>query len=124
VYNGSEAALIRELRVRETELEMRTEALRTTQWELEESKAKYANLFDLAPIGYFVLDERGQITDVNLAGVSLLQDDREKGEDLHDRGEIAGRGASKNCRNPRFSADQRVCGLFREAYRHIDVGAS
>jgi len=72
------AALIRELRIRETELEMHTEALRTTQLELEESKAKYADLFDLAPIGYFVLDEGGHITEVNLAGVSLLQDDRDK----------------------------------------------
>lgn len=72
------AALIRELRVRESELEMRTEALRTTQLELEESKAKYADLFDLAPIGYFVLNEHDHITDVNLAGVSLLQDDRDK----------------------------------------------
>jgi PAS domain S-box-containing protein len=68
------AALIRESRVHEAELEMQTEALRAAQAELERQRSKYADLFDSAPVAYFVLDEEGQITEVNRAGASMLQE--------------------------------------------------
>ena len=42
----------------------------------QELSDKYSDLFDFAPIGYFLLDESGQILEVNLAGAALLAQDR------------------------------------------------
>ena len=70
------AALCHELRVHEVELEMQNEELRRAQVELEQSRSKYADLFDLAPLGYFVFDDKGCILEVNLTGASMLQKDR------------------------------------------------
>ncbi len=63
---------IHELHVHQIELEMQNEQLRQTQTELEVSRGKYTNLFDFAPIGYFVLDKKGSISEANLTGTSLL----------------------------------------------------
>ncbi len=43
---------------------------------MQEWSDKYYDLFDFAPVGYFLLDERGQILEVNLAGAALLDVDR------------------------------------------------
>jgi formate hydrogenlyase transcriptional activator len=40
--------------------------------ELELSRNKYAELYDFAPVGYFVFDTRGLIREVNLTGAQLL----------------------------------------------------
>jgi PAS domain S-box-containing protein len=66
------AELIAELHTNEIELEMQNEQLRRTQEELEKSRHKYADLFDFAPIGYFVLDKKRVIVEANLAGAALL----------------------------------------------------
>jgi len=47
----------------------------------------------------------------------VRQDDRQCDENPHDRGEIAGRGASKNCRSSGFSTNWRLSIPFREEYR-------
>ncbi|HEX3037291.1 MAG TPA: PAS domain S-box protein [Thermodesulfobacteriota bacterium] len=64
--------LIHELRVHQIELETQNEELRRAQVELEESLYKYADFYDFAPIGYFTLDKRGLIQEVNLTGSTLL----------------------------------------------------
>ncbi|MFA5353433.1 MAG: PAS domain S-box protein [Thermodesulfovibrionales bacterium] len=60
--------LVHELRTHQIELEMQNEELRKAQQELEESRRKYADLYDLAPVGYFTFDKNGLILDLNLTG--------------------------------------------------------
>jgi len=64
--------LVQELGTHQIELEMQNEELRTTRDELEASKNQYAELYDFAPIGYFIIDEQGLIEGVNLTGATLL----------------------------------------------------
>src|SRR5215471_4171577 len=40
--------------------------------QLAQTKLRYADLFDFAPIGYCTLDENGIIEEINLAGARLL----------------------------------------------------
>ena len=79
VANLSEAEvrkLAHELQIHQIELEMQAEELRKSQTLLEESRQKYLNLYDLAPVGYFTLNEKGFIMEVNLAGASMLGTER------------------------------------------------
>lgn len=63
---------LHELRVHQVELETQNEQLRETQAELEESRNRYTDLFDFAPVGYFVVDSKGCISEVNLTGASMI----------------------------------------------------
>ncbi len=64
--------ILQELRVHQIELEMQNEELRRTQLALEESRHKYIDLYDFAPLGYFTLNDRRLITEANLTGAGLL----------------------------------------------------
>ena len=64
--------LIHELDVYQIELDMQNDELRKAQAEIELSRAKYVDLYDFAPVGYFTLTSTGRIKEVNLTGARLL----------------------------------------------------
>ncbi len=63
---------VHELRVHQIELEMQNEELRRAQGELDVARARYFDLYDLAPVGYCTLSEQGLILEVNLTAVKML----------------------------------------------------
>ena len=63
---------LHELRVHQIELEMQNEELRRAQAELDASRARYFDLYDLAPVGYFSVSEKGLILEANLTSAILL----------------------------------------------------
>ncbi|MFZ0390419.1 MAG: PAS domain S-box protein, partial [Calditrichia bacterium] len=64
--------LIYENKVYQTELELQNEELRNSQQSLQASRDRYYDLYDLAPVGYFTVNQKGLITEVNLTACSML----------------------------------------------------
>ena len=64
--------LFQELQVHQIELEMQNDELRRANEELEIQRLRFSGIYDLAPIGYYILDAAGIIEDVNITGASLL----------------------------------------------------
>lgn len=67
-----------ELEMAQTVLREKICSLEGTQRKLEESRGKFAALYDHSPIGYIVLDGKGRVSEANAAAVSLLGYDPSK----------------------------------------------
>jgi len=65
-----------ELRIHQIELEIQNEELRRTQVELDKSHSRYYNLFDKAPVGYSIINEKGDFLDINLTISTLFNIDK------------------------------------------------
>ena len=63
---------LHELRMHQIELEMQNEELRRAQAELDAARARYFDLYDLAPVGYCTVSEKGIILEANLTAARML----------------------------------------------------
>ena len=63
---------VHELRVHQIELEMQNEELRRAQIELDVSRERSFDLYDLAPVAYCTVNEHGLILEANIAAATLL----------------------------------------------------
>jgi PAS domain S-box-containing protein len=70
---GEIRQMLHELRVHQIELEMQHEELLRIQGELDASRERYFDLYNLAPVGYFTLSEKGLILEANLTAATLLE---------------------------------------------------
>ncbi len=64
--------IIQDLKVHQIELEMQNEELKRIQAELEDAKARYFDIYDLAPEGYLIVSEQGFVLESNLTAVNML----------------------------------------------------
>jgi PAS domain S-box-containing protein len=64
--------LIHELQIHQIELQNQAEELMRSKLALEESRDKYLDLYDFAPIGLLTLTDKALITDLNLTGSKIF----------------------------------------------------
>jgi PAS domain S-box-containing protein len=68
--------LLHELRVHQVELEIQNRALREAQEQIEQSRERYVELYDFAPVAYLTLEPDGSVGEANLAAARLVGQDR------------------------------------------------
>lgn len=73
---ASAEKMLHELQMHQIELEMQNKELRNAHIALKESRDRYLDLFEFAPISYFTLTSTGLITEVNFIGATLVGADR------------------------------------------------
>jgi PAS domain S-box-containing protein len=64
--------MFHELKVHQIELEMQNEELRQSQIDLDAARAHYFDFYDMAPVGYCTISQKGLILDSNLKAGNLL----------------------------------------------------
>ncbi len=69
-------SLLHELQVHQIELEMQNAELKRAEEQIETLLDAYTDLYDYAPVGYLVLDRKGQIQKANLTAAALLGEKR------------------------------------------------
>jgi hypothetical protein len=67
--------LLQELQIHQIELEMQNDELRIANEQLEFQQLKLSGIYDLAPVGYFILDGR-PYTRINRTGRNLLETEK------------------------------------------------
>lgn len=103
--------MLHELRVHQIELEMQNEELRLAQAELDAARARYFDLYDLAPVGYCTLNEQMHILEANLTAATLLG---------VDRGTLVNQPITRFI----YKDDQDICYLQRKNLFEIDPANS
>lgn len=69
-------AVFQDLQIMQIELEMQNDELLVSNEQLEAERMKFTGIYDLAPVGYFILNLRGVINQVNAVGVKMLEVDK------------------------------------------------
>ena len=69
--------MMHDLFVHQVELEQQNRELQAMQEKLEESRDRYADLYDFAPVAYVTVDAKGSVQEINLAGAELLGKERQ-----------------------------------------------
>ena len=69
--------LVLNLKMYQLQLEMQNEELQKAQETITKTRDRYVDLYDFAPVGYFTLDRKGKIVEVNLTGAQLLGIERD-----------------------------------------------
>ncbi len=64
--------MLHELQVHQIELEMQNEEMHRLREEMDASRARYFELYDLAPVGYLTVTEPGLIREANFTAAGLL----------------------------------------------------
>jgi PAS domain S-box-containing protein len=67
-----------ELNINKIELEMQADEVKRSNLALEESRDKYLDLYEFAPLAYLMLSDKGMIMDMNLTAATLLGIERGK----------------------------------------------
>jgi PAS domain S-box-containing protein len=81
---GSETAgrtlsdILQEVQVLQIELELQNDELRLANEDLEWQRRRLTGIYDLAPVGYFILGNAGLVTEVNATGIELLHSTRNR----------------------------------------------
>ena len=65
--------VLHELHTYQIELELQNDELVSSQSNLVKMQREYRHLFEFAPVGYLVFNDKGIILDVNVTGLELLQ---------------------------------------------------
>jgi len=68
--------LLHELETYREETRVQTDQLIEAQRQLEQSRDRYADLYESAPVAYLTLDRHGMMRDINLTGARLLGNER------------------------------------------------
>lgn len=64
--------LLHELRAQQIQLQLQNEELRNAQLALEESRARYVDIYDFSPLGHCSIGDNGLIVEANLTLTTLL----------------------------------------------------
>jgi signal transduction histidine kinase len=66
-------AIFQDLQIMQLELEMQNDELHLANELLEIERLKFAGIYDLAPVGYFILNQQAVINQVNAVGAKMLE---------------------------------------------------
>src|SRR3954464_4867269 len=70
--------ILQDLHIHQEEVRVQNEQLVEMKHSLEQSRDRFIDLYDFAPIAYLTLDGNGIVLDINLTGTSLLGQERSR----------------------------------------------